>query len=140
MSPAPRPARAGSGFVLVTVLGGLLLVGAVAFALLFTASLDAMAASAKAGAVVAREELEGALALAVAALRAAPPSGPEAPVPTGLGPWPELGIGAVVNVESLPADGSGLVLRLSASLPSDPARRPEALVVQLEPELRVLRR
>lgn len=137
----PQSTGARRGFVLLAVLGGILIVAAATFALLFTASLDAMAARAQQLAVLQREELEGALALAAAELWLEQADGGAPPVEaTVLGPWPHMGVSAVVRVTNLPSDEGAVVLQLTASLPAEPARAEERLTLQLRPDLQVLRR
>lgn len=142
MSAAPTM-REGRrrGFVLLAVLGAVLIVAALAFAMLFTASLDAMAVRARHTAVVARETLEAALTLAAAEVWQEHGGG--ATVPSGSlehGPWPGLGVHATVVTTPLEAEGESLVVQLTALMQSEPARVPESLVLQVRPELKVLRR
>lgn len=140
---APSGASAGPsrGFVLLAVLGAVLIVAALAFAMLFTASLDAMAARARQAAVVSREALEAALALASAEVWHEHGAAGGAPqVGTEHGPWPELGVHATVALELVEQDGEPLVVRLTATLSNEPARAPERLVLQIRPELVTLRR
>jgi len=125
--------RAGSpdGFVLVAVLGGLLIVGAVVFALLFAVTLEAQAARAAQAAVVERAALEGALQLALAELAAHP----DPLAVTSLGPWAALAADARVAVQPV-SDAEGTVgLRLEAALPPPARRRPAVLVVSAPPGL-----
>lgn len=149
MTPGGASARRGrNGFALVAVLGGLLVLGAVAFALLFTASLDSLAVRARHGAVVAREELEGALALAVAqvwqqhegAVAGGGATADPTALPQTLGPWPQLGFSAQVSVEALPTQDQTIVIRLGAALPDGNGRQTQWLTLQVQPEWRVLRR
>ena len=142
MTADPKALAEGRrGFVLVAVLGGLLIVAAATFALLFTASLETMAARAQQAAVLQREELEAALALAAAELWHEGTSGAVPPDGTAeFGPWPNLGVNGVVRAALLEAEEGAVVLRLSARLPREPMRAEEALTLQVAPELRVLRR
>jgi len=140
------------GFVLVAVLGGVLIVGAVAFAMLFTASLESMAVRARQDGVVARAALEGALALTVAQLAAglAEPPGEGAETsdqpldPSVHGPWPEHGLPVLVTVQRVPTGDGSVVVRLTAT--HQPAagaggqRATESMVVRLQPDLQLLRR
>ncbi len=121
-----RRVRRAAGSVLVTVLGGLLLVGAITFAAVFTVTLDALSARSAADGARVDAALEGALNVAAAELAAlvAPPM-----LPRSIGPWPALGIEARVRMSAAGADG----VLLEAELPGT-ARR-AALVVMLEPEL-----
>lgn len=140
---APSGASAGPsrGFVLLAVLGAVLIVAALAFAMLFTASLDAMAVRARQAAVVSREALEAALALASAEVWHEHGGAGGAPqADTEHGPWPELGVHATVALELVEQDGEPLVVRLTATLSNEPARAPERLVLQIRPELVTLRR
>lgn len=147
MKRRPRGPNSG-GFVLVAVLGGLLVVAAVAFALVFTASLDALAARARTTSVVASETVQAALTLAVAeALQQH--AGGLAPGPGQVfGPWPELGVPAQVvaevlaevAAEALPDEDEGLVVRFTATLPAEPTRAAQVLIVRLQPKLELLRR
>lgn len=133
-----------TGFVLVAVLGGVLIVGAVAFAMLFTASLDSMAVRVRQESVVAREALEAALALTAAELHlgygehasgGAPPEWEEP-----FGPWPEYDVHAEVRAQSVPTEDGSVVVHLVARMVDEPGRQPEALLLRLEPELQVLKR
>lgn len=125
-----------AGFVLVAVLGGLLVVGAVAFAMLFTASLDAMAARNAQLAVIEREAQEGALHLAAAQLQLAP-------APTSamrLGPWAALGLDVTVQVTPLQAPDGQQALRLQAELPPPARRAPLVALLAPPPSVQLLRR
>lgn len=127
--------RTVTGFVLVAVLGGLLVVGALAFAMLFTASLDALAARSAQLGVVQREAQQGALHLAAAELQLAP-----APLAElTLGPWAALGLDVVVTVTPLLAPGGQRALRLSARVPPPARRAPLTMLVAVPPTVQVLR-
>lgn len=120
---APRPRRRTSqpksrrhrtgGFALVAVIGGLLLVSTIVFAMAFVATLDVMSARSSQTAVLAEAQAEGSLDAALADLAAltADPgagSGDGVPPPPGtLGPWPELGLTAEVVVTVLPERWEG---------------------------------
>ena len=136
----PGPVRP-HGFVLVAVLGALLIVAAVAFAILFTASLESMAVRARQEGVIAREALEGALALTLAELEVLgwpPPTGSE---PGTHGPWPQHDLPVLVAVHQLSTDDASVVLHLTATYAAATGadRAPDSLTVQLQPELVVLR-
>lgn len=140
------------GFVLVAVLGAILIVSAVAFAMLFTATLESKAVRARQDGVIARAALDGALALTVAELAVgladAPGEGAD-PLEELLavsehGPWPEHGLPVLVAVERVPADEGSVVVHLTASHQPVAAgggqRAAERMVVQLQPHLLLLRR
>src|SRR5690606_19948078 len=96
----PTTVRSGAGMALVAVLGALLLVSTIVFAMAFVATLDVTSARSSQTAVLAEAQVEGALALAVAEFAEAATADPggAVPAPVGaLGPWPELGIGAAVS-------------------------------------------
>ena len=118
--------RRAAGSVLIAVLGGLLLVGAITFAAVFTVTLDALSARSAADGARVDAELEGALNAAVAELAAL---GPSPALPVSVGPWPALGIEARVRLSAAAADG----VLLEAELPG--TRRRATLVVVLEPGL-----
>lgn len=133
------------GFVLVAVLGGLLVVGAVVFAMLFATTLDAMGARNAQLAVVEREAMLGAIHLAVAELSVrGAPWGEGGAGGHVLGPWPELGLGVTVAATPLEAavesEGVAGAVRLVAALPPPAVRAAEVWLVALEPEVRLLRR
>ncbi len=137
----PRPAQ-HHGFVLVAVLGALLVIGAVALATLFTASLDSLAARSRLSAVVAREELEGALNLAAAAVQSdyTQAGGASGWLGTQYGPWPAADIGAVVQAVELPAPPGEVIVGLEARLTREPQRKAEVLVMRIHPTAAKLRR
>ena len=140
MTPrAPVRRRREAGFVLVAVLGGVLVLAAVAFAMLYTASLDAMAVRARQRSVVTREVLEGALALTAAELHLLSESGAPA-VAGNYGPWPQLGLTASVSVQVLPAEEGEQVVRLEARMEGGSAHGAESLILRLRPDTVVLRR
>lgn len=117
------------GAALVTVLGGLMLVGAITFAALFAVTLEAMAARSAQRAAQDGAALQAALAVAAAETVTGP-----APGAGVLGPWPHLGVSASVTV-AVPEPG---VRVLEVRLPG-PTLPPHArLVIQLEPEPLVL--
>ncbi len=126
-----------SGFVLVAVLGCLMLLGAVTFALVFASTLDAQAARGAQRAVIEREALEGALQLALAELELAAEPGSV----TQLGPWEELGTDVTVQVSTVSDVPAGEpvagALRLEARLPPPSRRQGSVMVVSLQPELKV---
>jgi hypothetical protein len=138
------------GFVLVAVLGGILIVGAVAFAMLFTASLESMAVRARQDSVIARAALDGALTLTVAELAAGladlpgegEAAGDQALESSDHGPWPEHGLPVLVAVERVPTDDGSVVVRLTAThQPAAGAQRAtESVIVRLQPDLQLLRR
>lgn len=86
--------RAGAALVLVLVVS--LLLGLAAMSLAFTVTLDSLAARNVQEAALAEGQAEGALALAVAAVVAAPPEARVAGL--RLGPWPAEGLSALVDV------------------------------------------
>ena len=131
------------GFALVVVLGALVLMGAVAFATVFTATLDTMAARHRQMAVIEREVLEGALALASMDVLSDFASNLGAPgwLRPEYGPWPASGIDAVVSAEDVLVDEAHLVVRLTAVSTNAPTvSRSQRALIQLEPDLRLLRR
>ncbi|MFA5550802.1 MAG: hypothetical protein WDA03_04220 [Trueperaceae bacterium] len=140
------PPGRSHGFVLVAVLGGLLIVAAVAFAMLFTASLESMAVRARQEGVIARAALEGALALTLAELEVHGwPSTVAGDEPGTHGPWPQHGLPVRVTVQQLTTDDGSVVVRLTATYAADTTvvgveRAQESMIVQLQPELAVLRR
>ncbi len=123
-----RKADGQRGAVLVTVLGGVLLVAAILFAAIFAVTLETMAARSAARGAVNDATQQGALSLAVAELLA---GGVEAPVV--LGPWPHLGIAAQVLVTVVAPDVVALETRLE-----QPHAAPARLTLALGPEPRVL--
>lgn len=122
-----RGARA-EGSVLVTVLGGLMLVGAITFAAVFSVTLDTLAARSAARGAAEAVALEGALHLAAAELAALPEP---ATLPVAVGPWPSLGVEARVRLSRV-ADGGVL---LEAALTGG-VREGASMIVVLEPEPR----
>lgn len=118
------------GSVLVTVLGGLLLVGAITFAAVFSVTLDTLTARSAARGAAEAAALEGALHVAAAELAALPEP---AALPITVGPWPSLGVAARVRLSDV---GGGGVL-LEATLP-DGTRASASMIVMLEPELRAV--
>ncbi|MFO7544539.1 MAG: hypothetical protein R6W77_03485 [Trueperaceae bacterium] len=139
---APTTARRAGGMALVAVLGGLLLVSTIVFAMAFVATLDVMAARSSQTAVLADAQVEGALAVALAELAETAGTDPGGAVtaPSGaLGPWPELGIGATVDVAALPERWDGNeVVTLLAETRVGTSRAEARAVVALTPAPRVL--
>jgi len=138
----PTTVRSGAGMALVAVLGALLLVSTIVFAMAFVATLDVMSARSSQTAVLAEAQVEGALAVAVAefAEAAAADPGGAVPAPVGaLGPWPELGIGAAVSVTLLPERWEGHdVVDLRSETRQGTSRAEARAVVALTPAPRVL--
>lgn len=127
------------GFVLVAVLAGLLLVAAISFALLFTTTLDTLAARSAQRAVSEEAQLQGALDLALALLVSAAVSGETHDPAPDLGPWPEYGLAVRVSLVDLADDEEGnAVVRLEARQPGGNGRAPALLVARLGAEPLVL--
>lgn len=119
------------GFVLLAVLAGLLLIAAIIFALLFLTTLDTLAARSAQRAVLEEAQLQGALDLAGALVASAVAAGEGLPFGAVLGPWPEHGLAATVEVTSLASDDDGSeVLRLEARLTVAGDRAPTPLIVR----------
>src|SRR5690606_36487727 len=99
------------GFELTAVLGTLLVVGVISFAMGLVASTESLAARSAAGAVEARALAEGAVALALAEAREQATA--EAPFEAGsgssivYGPWAAAGIDATATLTTLAAAGDG---------------------------------
>lgn len=121
------------GAVLVTLLGGLLLIGAILFAAVFSVTLETMAARSAARAVAVEAAVQGALHLAAAELATGGPSAstPSALMPSALGPWPAFGVDVRVAVSAV-ADGA---LLLVAEPAGGPAVGAATMVIVLEPAL-----
>ena len=136
--------------MLPAVLGTLLVVGVISFAMGLVASLESLAARSAAGAVEARALAEGAVALALAEVREQATA--EAPLEAGsgssivYGPWAAAGIDATATLTTLAASGDGEdgapggVLLLRAEVATERAGASASLVFTLEPELTVLER
>lgn len=158
------------GFVLPALLGTLLVIGVISFAMSLVATLESLSARSAAGAVEARALVDGALALALASVREQAAAGglPDLDLPTTVtyGPWEALGIdavatlskavtdgtssggpeagttetGGVATTETAPTAAAGSTYRLAAEVTTDRARAVGELVFRLEPELTVLER
>lgn len=131
------------GIALVVVLGALLLIGAVAFATVFMATLDSLAARSRQIAVVEREELEGALALAALETWTAylASSGLPGSLWAEYGPWPSVEIAATVSAEEVSFQAGQVVVLLTARYLADSSSsHRQRMLLQLEPELKLLRR
>lgn len=131
------------GIALVAVLGALLLIGAVAFATVFTATLDSLAVRSRQIAVVDREGLEGALTLAALETWTAylASSGVPGWLWAEYGPWPSAEIAATVSAEEVSFQAGQVVVLLTATLPvASSSGHRQRMLLQLEPELKLLRR
>jgi hypothetical protein len=138
----PSPARRSAGMALVAVLGALLLVSTIVFAMAFVATLDVMAARSSQTSVLADAQVEGALAVALSELAEAAATVPGGAVPApaaALGPWPDLGIAATVDVAVLPERWDGHeVVSLLAETRVGTSRAEARAVAALTPAPRVL--
>lgn len=126
------------GAVLVTVLGGVLLVAAILFAALFGVTLETLAARSAARAALESAALQGALSQAATELVLAGAGAPDSP--RVLGPWPHLrvdGASGAVTVVVTPV-GPGDVVELEARLAGSARVAPARLVLALTPEPRPL--
>lgn len=143
MSPTPLHLRR-SGSVLVGVLLTVVAVSALVLALLFTTTLDLLAARARLRAVVLTEALETALQLAAAELALLEESGAPLPSPgaaVALGPWPPITPSSItVTLAQLEAPSGERSLLLSATSSEEPWRSPEQLLLTLPPNSAQLRR
>lgn len=136
--------------MLPAVLGTLLVVGVISFAMGLVASLESLAARSAAGAVEARALAEGALALALAEVseQAAAETPFEAASGSSIvyGPWAAAGIDATATLTTLTASGDGEegapggILFLRAEVATERAGASASLVFTLEPELTILER
>lgn len=127
---------------LVAVLGALLLVSTIVFAMAFVATLDVLSARSSQTAVLAEAQVEGALAVALAEFAEAATADPGVAVSepaAALGPWPELGIRAAVSVALLPERWDGHeVVNLRSETRVGSSRAEARAVVALTPAPRVL--
>lgn len=139
-----------SGFVLPAVLGVLLIISVISFAMSLIATLELLSARSAADAVAAKAAADGALALALREagidLAGGPPAAPDARLPAATyGPWSHHQIDGSATLQLLgneADDPAGLppVYRLSATATVGRALSTVGLVFTLEPHLLVLER
>ena len=134
-----------SGFVLPAVLGAMLVITVVSFAMSLVAALELMAARSASEAVTARAMADSTLALALAEARRDLTTAAATLTTSDVvayGPWPQYEVAGSAALEQLtaPAEGQGSVYRLTAGAGSGKALATAGLVFTLEPQLLVLER
>lgn len=143
-----------AGFVLPSLLGALLVIGVISFAMSLVATLESLAAKSAAGAVEARAQAVGAVALALGEVieqeagGSLPDlAGPGAAEEAQYGPWVSAGVSARATLSLASAavgeptgDLTRVPLRLRAEVVTQRAEASASLVFVLSPELVVLER